>query len=93
MTIGGYIMVDCTGLDLIKGSTPQTIEGLYQKVQDAMATGKEIVAINCKWGELDVTPISVFAIQIETDAVYCTSSTLQIVVSDDDTVVINNMVG
>ena len=30
---GGYIMIDCTGLDLTKGSTEQTITGLYSKVK------------------------------------------------------------
>lgn len=91
MTVGGYIMVDCAGLDLTLGSTPQTINGLYDRVQEAMESGKEIVAINCKWGTLPVTPISLFAIQILEDTVYCTSSTLQIVVTDEDSVTINNM--
>lgn len=91
MTVGGYIMVDCAGLDLTKGSTPQTIDGLYDRVQEAMESGKEIVATNCKWGSLPVTPIPVFAIQLLEDTVYCTSSTLQIIVTDQDSVTIANM--
>lgn len=87
---GGYIMVDCKGLDLTKGETPQTITGLFSDVTTAVRTGKAIVAHNCKWGTLSVTPISCFAIKIG-GSWYCTSSTLQIVVAEDDTVTINNM--
>ena len=89
---GGYFMVDCTGLDLIKGSTPQSIPNLYARVKTAMASNKPIVAVNANWDGLFCTPIHVFAIQIESDTVYCTASTLQIKVKSDDTVTIVNMV-
>ena len=93
MNKGGYILVDCTGLDLTKGSTPQTITGIYEKVQKAMKTGKEIRACNCIWGTgLDVTPISVMAIQIDSTTVICTASTLQIIVTTSDVITINNLV-
>ena len=88
---GGYIMVDCTGLDLTKGSTPQTITGLYQKCLKAMATGKQIRACNCIWGEgLDVTPIDVLML-MQGDYAVATASTLQIWVSSSDVVTISNM--
>ena len=87
---GGYIMIDCKGLDLTIGETPQTITGLFSDVTTAVGTGKSIVAHNCKWGTLNVTPISCFAIKIG-GSWYCTASTLQIVVAEDDTVTINNM--
>lgn len=89
--VGGYVMVDCKGLDLTKGETPQTITGLYAEVTKAVKTGKEIIAHNCKWGDLDVTPIPVFAIKIEEDVWYCTSSTLQILVHANNSVTIVNM--
>lgn len=88
---GGYIMVNCEGLDLLKGSTPQTITGLYAACQTAMKTGKLICAHNCTWGVLPVTPIPVFLIQINASEVICTSSTLQIIVASNDSVTINNM--
>lgn len=91
--VGGYILVDCEGLDLLKGSTPQTITGIRKKVEDAMATGKEIRACNCIWGEgVAVTPISVLCVELG-DYVIATASTLQIWISKQDVVTISNMVG
>lgn len=93
MNKGGYIMVDCKGLDLIKGSTPQTIPGIYEKVQKAMKTGKEIRACNCIWDTTrDVTPISVMAIQINPTTVICTAATLQVIIASNDVITINNLV-
>ena len=90
---GGYIMVDCTGLDLIKGSTPQTINGIYNATKRAMPINKPIYAINCIWGDVgSVTPIQCMVIDFG-DYLICTASTLQIIISPDDTVTINNLVG
>lgn len=88
---GGYILIDCKGLDLTKGSTEQTIEGLYAKVTAAISSGKMIIAQNLTWGSgKPVTPINVFAIDF-TDNIICTASTLQIVVTPADKVTIVNM--
>lgn len=87
----GYFMIDCHGLDLIKGSTPQTIAGLYSKCKVAIQIGKPVYAVNCVWDDISVTPISVFLIQIATDTIIATSSTLQVVVTSSDVVTINNM--
>lgn len=87
---GGYVMVDCTGLDLIKGQTPQTVDGIYTRVENAVKTGKPIYACGCNWGGRKVSPIQVFVIYFDGVA-YCTSSTLQIVIDNEDTVTINNM--
>lgn len=93
MNNGGYVMVDCEGLDLTKGSTPQTITGIYEKVQKAMKTSKEILACNCIWGTgLDVTPISVMVIQTDATTVTCTASTLQIIITSSNVITINNLV-
>lgn len=91
---GGYINIDCTGLDLIKGSTEQTITGIYNKVSESMKANKPMFAYNCVWGNLGgVTPIQVFAIQTASDTITVTASTLQIIIKNDDTITINNMVG
>lgn len=90
---GGYVGIDCKGLDLTKGSVEQTIIGIYSDVQTAMATGKPMVAYNCIWGTAKpVTPINVFAIQFD-DQVIITASTLQVLVGRNDVVTIVNMVG
>lgn len=90
---GGYINIDCLGLDLTKGSTKQTITGIYNKVSKSMKTNKPIFAYNCVWGVLGVTPIQVFAIQTASDTITVTASTLQVIVKNDDTITIVNMVG
>ena len=91
---GGYVLVDCKGLDLLSEST-QTISGFYNKVKAAMATGKMIIAENCIWGEDGaISPIVVFAIDMgSTYGIYLTASTLQIRVSPANVVTIVNMVG
>ena len=90
---GGYIMVDCGGLDLTKGETPQTISGLYSKVKKAMLSGKPMYATNCIWGTgKPISPIQTFAIQLYSDEIYCTASTLQVRVKDTNVVTIVNMV-
>lgn len=89
--IGGYILVDCTGLDLIKGSTPQTITGIHAATKTAMVTGKPIVACNANWSGRPVTPISVMAIDFGSEII-CTSATLQIVITPSDVVTIVNLV-
>ena len=90
---GGYILVDCKKLDLTKGSTPQTIDGIYEATKNAMSTGKQIRACNCIWGTgLGVTPIDVLAIDF-TSEISCTASTLQIIITPSDVVTINNLVG
>lgn len=89
---GGYVLVDCKGLDLTSEST-QTITGLYAKVKAAMATGKMIIAENMIWGDDGtISPVHVFAIDMgSTYGIYCTASTLQIRISPADVVTIVNM--
>ena len=89
---GGYVLVDCKGLDLLSEST-QTITGLYAKVKAAMATGKLIIAENMIWGDDgSISPVHVFAIDMgPTYGIYCTASTLQIRISPADVVTIVNM--
>lgn len=40
MVNSGYVMVDCTGVDL---GNPGTVKGLYVKVKNALSTGKILV--------------------------------------------------
>lgn len=90
---GGYIMLDCKSLDLTKGITEQTISGLYHEVEQAVKTGKPIIAYNCIWG--NGVPMSPIAVMVTTagyeNTLICTASTLQIIVTSSDVVTINNM--
>lgn len=89
---GGYIMVDCEGLDLIKGSTPQIIPGIYTKVTVAYESGSQVVAHNCTWDGVPMSPISCMIVPFNGYYIV-TASTLQIVVPVNDSVTINNLVG
>lgn len=89
---GGYFLIDCTGLDLTKGSTDQTISGIYDKVKTAMESNKPIYAVNCNWNSVFVSPIQIFAIVTDTNQITCTAATLQIVVKSTDVITITNMV-
>ena len=90
---GGYILIDCTGLDLIKGSTPQTVNGMYSNVKRAMIINKPMYCVNAIWGSgKPVTPIQCFAIDFG-DVIIVTSSTLQIIITPEDSITINNLVG
>ena len=89
---GGYINIDCSGLDLTKGSTEQTITGLYKTVKSAFKANKPIFAYNANWGTNSiVTPIQVFIVDFSTKFV-CTTSTLQINVTNQDKVTITNLI-
>ena len=89
----GYILIDCSGVDLTKGSTEQTISGLYARVKAAYNSGKMMIAENAVWGDQGlVSPIQVFAVDFGTYYVI-TASTLQIWLTNADKVTIVNMVG
>ena len=89
----GYFMLDCKNLDLTKGETPQTIAGIYHTVKLAIRMGKPIFAYNCIWGSgKPMSPIQVFTVDFGTYVV-CTAATLQVIVSNENVVTINNLVG
>ena len=89
----GYIMINCKGLDLTKGSTPQTITGIYERMQDARTANKETLACHCVWGDTGpVTPISVLLTTPAGEGtIVATSSNLQIWVTSEDVVTIVNV--
>lgn len=93
MIKGGYAMIDCKGLNLLGGSTPQTISGIYAESLTAITSGKAIFAHNCIYGNgHDMSPVAVMG-QIESeDTVIFTASILQIIVKNDDTVTIESLI-
>lgn len=89
--LGGYVLVDFGGLDLTSESS-QIIPGLYKQCQEAISTGKQVLAENCVWGAgKRISPIQVFGIQYTSDSIIFTSPTLQVAVGDDNAVTITNM--
>lgn len=84
---GGYINVDCAGLNLLAQSS-QTITGLYAKCKAAVGLNKPIYAVNCVYGSgVPMSPIAVMAIEEDTTFIF-TASILQVRVAADDTVTI-----
>lgn len=86
----GFATVDCKKTNLLAQSS-QTISGLYQATKNAIATGKQVIAVNCEYGVgVPMTPIPVFCIE-ESGTLICTASMLQIRVSSDDSVTITSL--
>lgn len=84
---GGYVMVDCKGLDLTGGDTPQTITGIWDDAKTALATDKPIVAHNCVYGVgVKVSPVTCFGWYISTTEIVIVDATIHIHIKNDDTV-------
>ena len=88
---GGYVMIDCTGLDLTKGSTPQSISGIYNKTKEAIKSNKPMYAYNCVWDDKFVSPIQCFGIIFDDNDIIVTSSVFQIVITTSDSITIRDM--
>ena len=90
MSANGYVLVDCTGINLLAGEK-QTVTGIFAKSTEAINTGKPIYAINLQYGSgVPMTPVSVMA--IFEGGKYCFSaSILQIWVDDEDGVEVVNL--
>ena len=85
---GGYFLADCTGLNLAT-SDSQTINGLWDKAETAIASGKPIVAHNCVYGAgVPVSPVTCFGWYIASDEIVIVGATLHIHIKDDDTVTV-----
>ena len=88
--MNGYILVDCTGINLLAGEK-QTVSGIFAKSTEAYESNKPIWAINLQYGSgVPMSPVSVMA--IEEGGKYCfTASVLQIWVDSEDGVEVVNL--
>lgn len=85
---GGYTLIDFRGNDIGENLK---IDGIYKAVENAFNVGKSIQFVNAKNNSMDSSPITVFACKGD-KKYYCTSSTLQLVVNEDDTITVHNLV-
>lgn len=87
---GGYIMIDCLGLNLLAEAS-QTIAGLHARITEALKAGKVIYACNCNYGAN--TPLSPFAVMVSKDSTtyVCTASIYQFSVTSADAVTVTNL--
>lgn len=81
--IGGYVIVDATGLDVSDTET-QTISGLYAQLEAALSSKKPIVLVGMVNGDSEVSPTYVSAIMGKDDTI--TLSGFALVVTNDDEV-------
>lgn len=85
----GYIMIDCKGFDILSESAV-TIDGLFDRLTEAMKTGKVVIAHNLERDGKKTSPCPVFV--TKPDARYCcTVTTLQIWVTNEDSVSVVNL--
>lgn len=87
---GGYILIDCKGFNLL--GDPAEVEGIYDQMVKAQKANKPVYAQNCRWGTEEISPIAVLVTYAD-DHYTATGATLQLVISEDDTVTVNNLVG
>lgn len=90
MSNPGYILVDCTGLNL-NSSSKQTISGLYNRAKAAIASGKPCYACNCNMSGAACTPCSVIAWE-EESGIIVTGHVLRILIESDDGTTVTNLV-
>ena len=79
----GYVMVDCTGLDL---GDLGTVTGLYAKVKGAVQSGKPIVLGGIVNGDQAFTPIVAFGGIESTTSVFLSFFPITIHISSSDVV-------
>ena len=91
MVNSGYLMFDCGGLDL-NDSTEQTIDGIYDRAVEALASGKPVFATNCVMSDMPCSPCSVIAWDQGNDGIIATGHTLLLVIAKVDGVTVLNLV-
>ena len=85
MVNSGYVLVDCTGLDL---GDPGTVDGLYNKIKTALGTGKPIILTGIVNGTQEFSPIAAFGGIESTTSVFLSFFPITLHVDSDDAVTI-----
>ena len=81
--VGGYISIDCTGLDL--GDLGK-VDGLYDKVKSAAALNKPIVLYNIVNSTQSFTPIQAYGGVESSTSVFLSFFPITIHISNEDVV-------
>lgn len=88
---GGYVLVDCDGLEL-NDSTTQSIPGIYKRAKEALYSGKLCLACNCLMNDGVCSPVAVAAWQEDENTIIATGHVLRITIESDDDVTVTNLV-
>lgn len=84
MVKGGYVLIDCTGLDLAELGT---VTGLYNQLDAAIKAGKFILLANVENDGTNFTPIPSFG-GYDDDGIFVSFEPVTIHVSTSDVVTI-----
>lgn len=87
----GYVLVDCTGLEL-NDSAEQNVPGIYEKAVAALALGKPAYATNCTMNDGYCSPVSVAAWRENEHTIIATGHVFRVTIADDDDVTVTNLV-
>lgn len=90
--VGGYAMIDCSGLIITKG-TNQTIDGIWEQVDAAYKGGKPCWAYNCGYNDGTLTPVPVMILNESATEYVATSSILQIRIQNNDVCRVVSLIG
>ena len=90
MTHVGYIVVDCTGIN-VNTSSEQTVAGIYNKCIAALDTGKPAFAANCNMSGALLSPVSVAAWKEGTNII-ATGHVFRLTITSADKVTVTNLV-
>lgn len=89
MFIGGYALLDGTGIDLTD-ATKQTVTGIYSKAAQAYKSGKMVQLINTVNTAGVVSPIPVMVQVVSTAYVLSAGPYVITIGSDDGATVVDN---
>jgi len=88
---GGYLNVDCTGIDLSK-SEKQSVSGIWDKAVDALKSEKPIHAYGCTYGAALVSPVPVFGWYVAADEIVIVGAKFHVHIKNDDSATVLNVV-
>jgi hypothetical protein len=89
--VGGYYMVDCTGLDLTSAEKV-TITGIWNKAVKALSMDKPIVAYGCVYGTgKPVSPVTCFGWYLSSTSIVIVGATLHIIIDNEDGVIVQDV--
>ena len=89
--VGGYAMIDCTGLILTKG-TNQTINGIWEQAYNAYKSGKAVFLHNCGYNDGLLSPVPVMILNESATEYIATSNILQVSIKNNDVCKVTSLI-
>lgn len=89
---GGYIMVNCKGLELTE-TDPQSVDGIWEAAKEAIKANKPIVAYNSFYANSPVSPVTCFGWALSATEIVIVGATLHIHVKSDNTATVIDVAG